>query len=81
MFAIPKCLTHIYEYTMYESNTTNFVMLFYCLGQHVSTLTGLSSGPSNIQIFKLTMFKMHCGIPNGYLLTYLLHGAESFLRS
>ena len=43
-------------------------MLFYCSGQHVSTLTGSSSGPSKIQILKLTMFKMLCGIPNFYIL-------------
>ena len=45
------------------SNTTTSIMLFYCLGQHVSTLTGSSSGPSKIQILKLTMFKPYCGMP------------------
>ena len=48
---------------MYQSNTLTFIMSFYCLRQHVSTLTGSSSGPSKIQILKLTMFKMHCGLP------------------
>ena len=61
MFAIPKCLTHIWMYNV--SNKTTFIMLFYCLWQHASTLTGSSSGPSKIQILKLTMFKMHCGLP------------------
>ena len=53
---------------MYQSNTTSFIMLFYCLWQHVSTLTGSSSGPSKTEILKLTMFKMYCGIPNAYIL-------------
>jgi len=48
-------------------------MLLYCLGQHVSTLTGSSSGPSKIQILKLTMFKMHCGIPNAYILDITMY--------
>jgi len=38
---------------MYQLNTTNFNMLFYCLGQHVSTLKESSSGPSKIQILYL----------------------------
>jgi len=33
MFAIPKCLTHIWIYKV--SNITNFNMLFYYLGQHI----------------------------------------------
>jgi len=46
------------ERVTYKSNTTTFIvsMLFYCSGQHVSTFTGPSSGPSKIQILKLTMF-------------------------
>jgi len=35
---------------MYQSNTTNFIKLFYYLGHHVLTLTESSSGPSKIQI-------------------------------
>ena len=35
---------------MYQSNTTNFNVLFYYLGQHVSTLIESSSDPSKIQI-------------------------------
>jgi len=35
---------------MYQSNTTNFSVLFYYLGQHVSTLMETSLGPSKIQI-------------------------------
>jgi len=55
------------------SNKTTFIMLFYCLWQHASTLTGSSSGPSKIQILKLTMFKMHCGIPNAYILNITMY--------
>ena len=50
------------------SNTTTFITLFYCLGQHVSTITGSSSGPSKVQILKLAVFKRLCGIPNAYIL-------------
>ena len=46
----------------------NFIMLFYCLGQHVSTFTGSSSGPSKIQILKLAVIKMPCAVPNAYIL-------------
>jgi len=45
-------------------------MLFYYLGQHVSTLIESSSGPSKIQI---PIFKMHCGIPNAYILDITMY--------
>ena len=48
-------------------------MFIYYLGQHVSTLIGSSSGPSKIQILKLTMLKMHCGIPNAYILDITMY--------
>jgi len=35
---------------MHQPSTANFNMLFYYLGQHVSTLIESSSGPSKIQI-------------------------------
>jgi len=35
---------------MYQSNTTNFNMLFFYSGQRVSTLIESSSDPSKIQI-------------------------------
>jgi len=57
---------------MYQSNTLNFNMLFYYLGQHVSILTESSSGPSKIQIL-IIMFKMHCGIPNAYILDITMY--------
>jgi len=57
-----------YECVKWQSNTTTLHVFFNYLGQHVSTLIGPSSGPSKIQILKLTMFKMHCGIPNAYIL-------------
>jgi len=34
---------------LYQSNTTDFKMLFYYLGQHVSTLIESFSGPFKIQ--------------------------------
>ena len=37
-------------HTIHQSNTTDFTMLLYHLGQHVSTLVESSSGPSKIQI-------------------------------
>ena len=41
----------VYEYMMYQSNTTEWSFtFFYYLGQHVSILTESSSGPSKIQI-------------------------------
>ena len=46
------------------SNTTTFICFFV-----ISTLIGSSSGPSKIQILKLTMFKMHCGIQNAYIVS------------
>ena len=45
-----KALLIVYEYIMYQSNKTNFNMLFYYLGQHVSNLIESPSGPSMIQI-------------------------------
>ena len=53
---------------MYQSNTTALIILFDCLGQHVSTLTVSSSGPSKTQILKLANYKMHCGIPHAYII-------------
>jgi len=35
---------------MYQLNTTNFIKLFYYLGQHVSTLIESSSDHSKIEI-------------------------------
>ena len=46
----------------------NFIMFIIVLGQHVSILTESSSGPSNNTDPYLAMFKMHCGIPNAYIL-------------
>ena len=54
-----------------------FVMLFYCLGQHVTTITGPSSGYSETQILKLKMIKMHCRIPNAYVLDTAMYIRES----
>ena len=45
-----KTLLIVYEYIMYQSNKTNFNMLFYYLGQHVSNLIESPSGSSMIQI-------------------------------
>jgi len=64
--------TTIYKYIIYQSNTTNFNMLFYYLGQHVLTLTKSSSGPSKIQIL-IIMFKMHCEIPNAYIIDITMY--------
>ena len=47
-------------------------MLFYYLGQHVSTLTGSPLGPSKIQVL-IIMFKMHCWIPNAYFLDITMY--------
>jgi hypothetical protein len=47
MFAIPKCLTRVRVYNV--TNTINFIKFFFIyeyLGQHVSTPTESSSGPS-----------------------------------
>jgi len=38
---------HLYEYIMHQ---TQQILMCYYLGQHVSTLIELSSGPSKIQI-------------------------------
>ena len=54
-------------------NATTFIMLFYCSGKYVSTLIGSSSGPSKTQILKLTIFKMHCGIPTAYILDITMY--------
>jgi len=56
-------------------------MLLYCLGRHVSTLTGSSSGPPKIQSLKLTMFKMHCQFPNAYILDITMYKTHVSLCS
>ena len=67
MFAIPKCLAHIWIYNVsVKQNTIIFNKLFYYLGQHVSTLIESRSGPFKIHI--LNNVKMHCGIPNANIL-------------
>jgi len=43
-------------------------MFINVLGQHVSILIELSSGPSNITDPYLAMCKMRCGIPNACIL-------------
>jgi len=53
-----------------------FSVFIYYLAQHVSTLTGSYSGPSKIQILKLTMFKMHCVIPNANILNIAMYKTE-----
>ena len=66
----PEVFNAIYEYMMYQSNTINFIiMLFYCSGQHVSTLTVSFSGLSKIQILKLTSLKCIVG---SQTLTFLI---------
>jgi len=51
-------------------------MFIILLGQHVSILIESSSGPSKTTDPHLAMFKMHCGIPNAYILdktVYKMH--------
>jgi len=54
---------------MCQSNTKkNFIMFIIVLGQHVSILTESSSGPSKKIDPYLKCLKMHCRIPNAYIL-------------
>ena len=46
----------------------NFIMFIIVLGQHVLILTESSSGPSKKMDPYLKCLKMHCGIPNAYIL-------------
>ena len=46
MFAIPKCLTHMYKYKMMSQSNTNIIMFIIVLGQHVSILIESLSDPS-----------------------------------
>ena len=48
-------------------------MFIIVLGQHVSILIQSSSGPSNNTDPYLAMFKMHCRIPNAYILDITLY--------
>jgi len=43
-------------------------MFIIVLGQHVSILIESSSGPTKNTDLYLTLFKMHCGVPNAYIL-------------
>ena len=51
----------------------NFIMFIIVLGQHVSILIESSSGHSKNTDPYLTMFKMRCGIPNGYILDITMY--------
>ena len=60
----------------------NKSLLCFLLGQHVSILIESSSGPSKKIDPYLEMFKMHCGIPNAYILDktmYKMHVSLVFL--
>ena len=46
----------------------NCIMFIIVLGQNVSILTESSSGPSKKTDLYLKCLKMHCGIPNAYIL-------------
>jgi len=48
-------------------------MFIIVLGQHVSILIGSSSGPSKNTDPYLAIFKMHCGIPNAYILDITMY--------
>jgi len=59
----------LYKYTMISISQTqqHFIMFIIVLGQYVSTLTELSSGPSKNTDPYFAVFKMRCGIPNAYM--------------
>ena len=48
-------------------------MFINVLGQHVSILIESSSGPSKNTDPYLEMFKIRCGIPNGYVLDITMY--------
>jgi len=51
----------------------NFIVFIIVLGQYVSILIELSSGPSTKTDPYLAMFKRRCGIPNAYVLDKTMH--------
>ena len=53
--------------------TTNFIMFFIVLGQHVSILIESSSEPCKKIDTYLAKFKMRCGIPNAYILDITMY--------
>ena len=68
-FAIPKCLTLIYKYTMmYQSNTTNLYYVYYCIRTTCFDSYRIIFRPFWETDPYLKMFKMRCGIPNAYIL-------------
>jgi len=81
MFAIPKCLTHIYKYTMMYQTQQNFIMFIIVLGQHVSIPIESSSGPSKNTDPYLALFKMRCGTPNAYILNITMYKMDVKLCS
>ena len=69
MFDIPKCLTHIYKYTvMCQSNTTKLYYVYYCIRATCFDSYRIIFRPFYDTDPYLAMFKMRCGIPNAYIL-------------
>ena len=60
--------TYINTQWFISQTQQNIIMFITVLGQHVSTLTESSSGPSKKIDPYLKCFKTRCGIPNAYIL-------------
>jgi hypothetical protein len=81
LFAIPKCL-QIQESNNVYRQAQLFIMLLYCLEQHVSTHIKSSSGPFWDTDPYLTL-KMHIGIPHAYtiVIIYSCRGHKLLLHN
>ena len=66
---------------MSQSNRTNFIMFIIVLGQHVSILIESSSGPSKKTDPYLKCLKMHCVIPNAYILDKTTYKMHSYIKN